>query len=121
MITLMSWGHKYGYPPANFKFDVSYFKNPWREKEIKDCPDKDERKKKIMEFMKNQKGLESIVMHISEIATLYNQLFPDENMYFAICCSAGEFRSPAIVELVGQELSKKKIKYAISHSKESLL
>lgn len=121
MITLMSWGHKYGNPPANFKFDVSYFKNPWREKEIKDCQDKGERKRKIIEFMKDQKGLESVVTHISEVATLYSQLFPDENMRVAICCSAGEFRSPAIVELVGQELSKKKVEYVISHSKESLL
>ena len=117
----MSWGHKYGTPPANFKFDVSYFKNPWREKEIRDCQDKDERKKKIIEFMKNQEGVESIVVHISEVIALYNVLFPNENMYVAICCSAGEFRSPAIVELIGKELSKKGVKYAVNHSKESLI
>ena len=121
MITLMSWGHKYGNPPANFKFDVSYFKNPWREKEIKDCPDKDERKKKIIEFMKSQEGVESTVTHISGVVALYSSLFPDEHICVAICCSAGEFRSPAIVELIGQELSKKKVQYEISHSSESLL
>ena len=121
MITLMSWGHKYGYPPANFKFDVSYFKNPWREKEIRDCQDKDERNKKIIEFMKNQKGAETIVINISEVIALYSLLFPDEHICVAICCSAGEFRSPAIVELIGKELSKRKVKYVISHSKESLL
>ncbi len=121
MITLMSWGHKYGAPPANFKFDVSYFKNPWREKEIRDLQDKGKRKKKIIEFMKNQEGVESIVTHISEVVALYSFLFPNENICVAICCSAGEFRSPAMVELIGQELSKKEIKHAINHSKESLL
>lgn len=117
----MSWGHKYGSPHANFKFDVSYFKNPWREKEIRDCQDRGERKKKIIEFMKNQEGVETIIMHISEMIEFYGLLFPDENIRVAICCSAGEFRSPAIVELVGTELSKRKVKYVISHSKESLI
>jgi len=117
----MSWGHKYGAPPANFKFDVSFFKNPWREKEIRNLKDKGKRKKKIIEFMKNQEGVGSIVERISDTVTLYNSLFPEENLYVAICCSAGEFRSPAIVELVGEELSKKKIKHVVSHSKESLL
>ena len=117
----MSWGHKYGTPPANFKFDVSYFKNPWREQEIKDCPDKDERRGKIIEFMKNQEGAESLVAHISGVIALYSTLFPDEHICVAICCSAGEFRSPAIVELIGEKLSKKGVKYAISHSKESLI
>ena len=121
MITLMSWGHKYGYPPANFKFDVSYFKNPWREKEIRNIQNKGRRKKKIIEFMKNQEGVGAVVTHISEVITLYDLLFPDEHICVAICCSAGEFRSPAIVELVGQELSKKKVQYEISHSSESLL
>src|SRR3989344_2762545 len=121
MITLISWGHKYGNPPANFKFDVSYFKNPWREKEIRDCQDKDERKKKIMDFMKNQEGVEITVVNIAALIAFYDSLFPGENMYVAICCSAGEFRSPAIVELIGNELSKRKVKYAISHSRESLI
>ena len=121
MITLMSWGHKYGSPPANFKFDVSYFKNPWREEEIRDCQDKEDRKKKIIKFMKNQKGVETVVSQISEVIALYNLLFPDENICVAMCCSAGEFRSPAIVELIGEELSKRKVKYVINQSKESLL
>ena len=121
MITLMSWGHKYGNPSANFKFDVSYFKNPWREKEIRDCSGKDERKKKIIEFMKNQEGVESVVANISEVVALYDTLFPDEHKCVAVCCSAGEFRSPAIVELIGEELSKRKIKHVINHSKESLI
>lgn len=121
MITLMSWGHKYGNPPANFKFDVSYFKNPWREKEIRNCQDKYEKKKKIIEFMKNQEGVETTVAHISEMIALYGLLFQDEDMRVAICCSAGEFRSPAIVELIGKELSKRKVKYVISPSKESLI
>lgn len=121
MITIMSWGHKYGNPPANFKFDVSYFKNPWREKEIRDCQNKNERKKKVIEFIKKQEGVEIVVAHISGVIALYDLLFPEENICVAVCCSAGEFRSPAIVELIGKELSKRKVKCAINHSKESLI
>ena len=121
MVTLMSWGHKYGNPPANFKFDVSYFKNPWREKEIRDCQDKDKRREKVVEFMENQEGVASVIAHISEVIALYDLLFPDENICVAMCCSAGEFRSPAMVEMIGKELSKRKVKFAINHSKESLI
>ena len=50
MIYLLSWGFKFGRPPANFAFDVSYFKNPWREKELRNGKEED-----IIEFMKKQK------------------------------------------------------------------
>lgn len=116
MITLMSWGHKYGSPPANFKFDVSYFKNPWRDKETRHSD-----KKTIISFMKQQKGVDKFTDNLVQMLVDLNEQFGEEEIKIAICCSAGEYRSPAIVELIGKELSKRKIKYAINHSKESLL
>jgi len=116
MITLMSWGHKYGTPPANFKFDVSYFKNPWRDKETRNSD-----KKTIISFMERQKGVNKFVLNLVQMLLDLNEQFKEEEIKVAICCSAGEYRSPAIVELIGKELSKRKVKYVINHSKESLL
>jgi len=116
MITLMSWGHKYGNPPANFKFDVSYFKNPWRDKEARHSD-----RETIISFMERQEGVNKFINNLVQMLGDLNEQFEEEEIKVAICCSAGEYRSPAIVELIGKELLKRKIKYAVSHSKESLI
>ncbi|OGZ74021.1 MAG: hypothetical protein A2832_02360 [Candidatus Zambryskibacteria bacterium RIFCSPHIGHO2_01_FULL_44_22b] len=116
MITLMSWGHKYGNPPANFKFDVSYFKNPWREKETRYS-----NRETIISFMEQQEGVNKFINNLVQMLVDLNEQFEEEEVKVAICCSAGEYRSPAIVELIGKELSKRKVKCVINHSKESLI
>lgn len=121
MITMMSWGHKYGQPPANYKFDVSYFVNPWREEAIRQQKDPTRRRKMILRQMQMQSKCEEFVASATMLIRTVNKLFPDENIKIAFCCSAGEYRSPAIVELVGDELKKFKIPFAIEHSKESKL
>ena len=71
--------------------------------------------------MKQQKGVDKFTDNLVQMLVDLNEQFGEEEIKIAICCSAGEYRSPAIVELIGKELSKRKIKYAINHSKESLL
>ncbi len=101
MIILKSWGFKYGEPKANFKIDVSYFKNPWREKIAKENVDA------CMIYMDNQEGFEEITENISELIASYERLYPKENLIFAFCCSAGEYRSPAAVRSVQEKLLNK--------------
>lgn len=105
MITLMSWGHKYGQPPANFKFDVSYLKNPWRVPELKDAP-----MSKILEYLEEQEEFTEIIESIAIVASTYERFYPGENHVFAICCSAGEYRSPIVAERVKSYLE---IKYGV--------
>jgi RNase adaptor protein for sRNA GlmZ degradation len=52
----MSHGFKFGAPKANFVFDVSYFKNPWREERLRNGSRED-----IMNFMHEQKEFDTIV------------------------------------------------------------
>lgn len=107
MITIISHGHKFGDPPANFKFDVSYFKNPWRDESIKDEQDPVKRTAMILEFMHNQEGVDLFVDRVSSLLRMLYLIYPDENIVVAFCCSAGEYRSPAIAEMVGIVLGEK--------------
>ena len=119
MITLMSYGFKFGRPEANIVFDVSLFKNPWRVEDLKATEKTSKVKKtKIIEFMVKQKGVYQFCQNIADIVKQYDTLFPDENITVALCCSAGEYRSPALVEIVNKLLPKE-IKRKIIQSKNS--
>lgn len=120
MITLKSHGFKFSRPEANLVFDVSYFKNPWRDAEIKEQSDPVLRKVMVLDFMKEQRGVKEMVDSISELIWTYYWMFSKENIQIAICCSAGEYRSPAMVELVAERLRKdKQMDFIIKHSENS--
>lgn len=104
MITLISKGFKYGKPDTNFLFDVSYFKNPWR------SPDEDPE-----EFMKSQESFYSITNAIYGVIQAYNSAFPDEDLRFGICCSAGEYRSPIIARFLKKKLEEIGLSVKLEH------
>ncbi len=101
MITLISWGHKYGVPIANFKFDVSFLPNPWRQEKLKGA-----KKKELTAYMEKQEGFTDLVNAFSNLIATYDELYPGEDMRFAFCCSAGEYRSVIMVECVALALSR---------------
>ncbi len=119
MITIKSFGFKYGRPEANIVLDVSYFKNPWRSEEIRHEKDIAKRAKLIMDYMMEQSGVEVFVTKTTDLIATYGVLFPEENIQIALCCSAGEYRSPSLVMLIANELSKRGIDCVVSHSHNS--
>jgi len=114
MITLMSWGFKYGKPESNFLFDVSYLVNPWRNLELRDAP-----RDKIIEFMHQQEGFTELVNAMADLIAIYEKLWSNDNLVFAFCCSAGEYRSPVVVEAVSDILKARGIRCEVSHGKNS--
>lgn len=116
MITLKSHGFKYSRPEANFVFDVSYFKNPWREEKFRTKGKDDNRLAKIEHFMKTQDGVMDYVFAAADMITVMSTNFCDENLIFAFCCSAGEYRSPIMVELVAKELHKRGVVFIIEEN-----
>ena len=121
MITLKSFGFKYGRPEANFVFDVSYLPNPWRDKEIRDCKDKKKRRILIKEFTQKDTNFYTIARGICHAIVAYNAAFPNENLVFGVCCSAGEYRSPVIVGIISDMLAELHIKHKVEQSKNSKL
>jgi UPF0042 nucleotide-binding protein len=119
MITLISQGFKFGRPDANFYFDVSYLANPYRDKKIREEKNLEKRSKLVMEFMEKQPEFNSIVNIITIAITTYNNMFEGEEMIFGICCSAGEFRSPSVVNAISKKLSRVKVNHKVIQSKTS--
>ena len=119
MITLKSHGFKFSRPEANIVFDVSYLVNPWREKRIREEEDPIKRKDMIMEFMLLQEGVMVLVRYLSDLVAWYGVMFANENIQIAFCCSAGEYRSPAMVALVADELERRNIKFIIKQNENS--
>ena len=119
MITLKSHGFKFSRPEANFVFDVSYFKNPWRDEEIRNELNRDARKELVVSFMKNQAGVTPFVNNLASLLSVLDTTFEDENIVIALCCSAGEYRSPAMVEMVSKELFVRNVSHKIIHSPNS--
>lgn len=114
MILLKSHGFKFGQPNANFVFDVSYLKNPWREKELRDA-----KKSELMKFMMMQSPFFELVNQFTLLIESIYKHYGEENLIFAFCCSAGEYRSPLTVELVAEKLLRRGIKVKIVHSENS--
>lgn len=107
MITIKSHGFKFSRPEANFVFDVSYLKNPWRDARVisgEITPEKS---------MFEQKEFSDIVTSIATVVETYYKFFPDENIVVAICCSAGEYRSPCTANAVGRILREKNIPHVL--------
>ena len=121
MVTLKSYGFKFGRPECNLMFDVSYFANPWRDFHITEEKSPSKRKKLIKEFMLEQKGYYEVVSSITKLILAYATFFPNENVQVGICCSAGEYRSPSVVESVAELLEVAGVESIIEHSKNSKL
>ena len=119
MITIQSFGFKYGKPEANIILDVSYFINPWRDESIRNEVDPAIRRRKIFDFMMKQDGIKDFVPRMVELLSCYDKLFPQENIQVAFCCSAGEYRSPAIAELVHDELKKQGVYSTLKENSNS--
>jgi RNase adaptor protein for sRNA GlmZ degradation len=121
MLTLKSHGFKYSRPEANIVFDVSYFVNPWRDESIRNETNPAIRRTKILDFMNSQEGIADFVKNVTGLLLNYNALFPKENLQVAFCCSAGEYRSPSMVEMVAEELRKKGVEVVVVQSVNSKL
>lgn len=102
MIYLFPHGFKFGTPHANVTFDVSYFKNPWRSQE-----------KNIAEFLSKEDNWADMMEAITNVISIYNQISKDSNVRVAICCSAGEHRSPQAVREISKLLKQRKIKHKV--------
>lgn len=108
-IKIVSFGFKYGLPSANYYFDVSFAKNPAREKEWGMFGNADH---KMIEFVLSQKPvaefIDLVVPLVEHIATL------DSFQVVAFGCSSGRHRSPIIVDEIANRLINK-ISISIVH------
>lgn len=119
MITVKSHGFKFSRPEANIVFDVSYFMNPWRDAAIRNEEDPKKQKELIMKYMNSQEGYSVFVDKIMNVLNYYILFQEKENIVVAFCCSAGEYRSPAIAMDIAERLKKINVNYKLEQGKNS--
>ena len=101
-ITITSFGFKYGLPNSNYYFDVSFLKNPAREKQWNLFSEPDEEMKK---FVTDQPAFKDFVKQVIPLIEVVTEL--DDDMRISFGCNAGRHRSFFVTEYVARELKKK--------------
>ncbi|MCB9913720.1 MAG: hypothetical protein H6828_01065 [Planctomycetes bacterium] len=114
-LTLLSFGFKYGQPPANHYFDVSFLKNPARE----DGWDL---------FSQRSDGMRRWVLEQRDAVEFLERMVPlacflaraDDDARIALGCSAGRHRSAILVEELARRLRAEGLDVHVHHREGSL-
>lgn len=109
-IRIISFGFKYGKPPANYIFDVSFLKNPksmtkWTENIWRLTP---EMRQYVLDQEKTQKFLKLVVPFIVYVSQ-------QTDCVIGIGCTGGHHRSVAIADEIAKHLIEMGIDVEIIH------
>lgn len=109
-VTLVSFGFKYGRPPANHVFDVSFLKNPAREASwgLWSTPS-DEMRHWVLAQPAAVEFLEAALPYVRFLART------DDDVRIAFGCSAGRHRSTILVEELARRLRDEGLDVAVYH------
>lgn len=112
-LTLLSFGFKYGPPPANHVFDVSFLTNPAREERFGLFADRDaEMRRFVLEQPAASEFLELVVPLIAQLVRC------DDDTRVALGCSGGRHRSTILVEEIARILRSTGLEVRIVHREE---
>lgn len=100
-ITLISFGFKYGQPNSNYYFDVSFLKNPAREKQWSLFSEPDA---EMGTFVTDQPAFKDFVEKVVPLIELLTEL--DDDMRVSFGCNAGRHRSFFVTEEVAKILKE---------------
>lgn len=109
-ISLVSFGFKYGRPPANHYFDVSFLKNPARERgwSLFSEPG-DEMRRWVLEQAAAVEFIDRLVPLACFLASA------DDDARIALGCSAGRHRSTILTEELARRLRAEGLEVDVSH------
>lgn len=110
MITLISFGFKYGPPNANYYFDVGFLKNPSRDKNWTFFSNPDDEMK---QFVLAQPDASTLINYVTPLIIFLSTI--DQNQIFAFGCSAGRHRSYIIVNALADKLREQGIGVNVKH------
>lgn len=109
-LTLLSFGFKYGQPPANHYFDVSFLKNPARQKAWSlFSATSDEMRSWVLGQPDAVEFLEAVVPLAKMLARA------DDDARIALGCSAGRHRSAILVEELARRLRAEGLDIHVYH------
>ncbi|MCI7551287.1 MAG: RNase adapter RapZ [Actinomycetaceae bacterium] len=108
MLTVMSFGFKYGLPlDANYVADVRFLPNPYWVHELRHLTGKDA---PVRDFVLGVDGAQSFADHYTELISSLIEGFKTQlknNLTIAIGCTGGKHRSVALTEEISRQLRER--------------
>ena len=112
-ITLLTFGFKYGRPPCNYFFDVSFLKNPAREKDwdlfSKPCANM---RKFVLEQENCIRFIDTVIPLLKAVTTF------DDDARIGLGCSSGRHRSYIIADEIKRRLESDDVLVKLIHREE---
>ena len=107
ILTFLSFGYKHGVPEdADLVFDIRFLKNPYFNESLKDL---DGTRKKIADFVASDKASGEFLEKLCDFLDFLIPKYSQEGKSYltlGIGCTGGKHRSVAIVEALGNRLSR---------------
>lgn len=109
-ITVVTFGFKYGPPPTNHYFDVSFLSNPARDPRwgLFSRPDDEMR-----DFVLRQPAAREFVSRAAELIAFLSE--QDDDLRIGLGCSAGRHRSVLLAETLAAELAGRGFDVVLVH------
>lgn len=109
-VTLLSFGFKYGPPPANHCFDVSFLRNPAREARFGLWSERsDEMRAWVLEQPEARAFLDAVVPLVELLSRV------DDDARVALGCSGGRHRSAILAEVLAERLAGAGVDVRVVH------
>ncbi len=115
VLTLISFGFKYGQPPANHYFDVSFLKNPAREARWGLWSEPEE---EMRQWVLGQAAAGEFLDALVPLAQLLARA--DDGARIALGCSAGRHRSTILTEELARRLRAAGLEIKVLHRERKL-
>jgi UPF0042 nucleotide-binding protein len=115
-VTIITFGFKYGAPPSNYSFDVSFVKNPARDPRwgMFSTASADG----MAEFVLSQPNAVNFLDSLIPMVGVLSQC--DDDLRIALGCNAGRHRSRIIAAELQRRLQAEGIASTIIHREEQL-
>lgn len=114
-VTLVTFGFKYGPPPANYCFDVSFVRNPARDARWGLFAELDDDMRAfVLEQSEARAFLDTLVPMVSVLAAC------DDDLRIALGCNGGRHRSRIMAEELQRRLLESGIDVSIVHREEQI-
>ncbi|MEL6349090.1 MAG: RNase adapter RapZ [Myxococcota bacterium] len=115
-VTLVTFGFKYGPPPTNYSFDVSFVRNPARDPRWGMFARADDQG--MREFVLEQPQAESFLKSLIPLIEVLSRC--DDDLRVGLGCNAGRHRSRIIAAEVQRRLQAVGIEAHLIHREELL-
>jgi len=116
MLTLISFGFKYGVPPdADFVFDSRVIPNPFYVAELRNLTGNDQ---PVFDYVMQHSQANELAEAISKVMELVIPLYPEVHKYnvvVAIGCTGGKHRSVSMVNYLSELLKGERRRLNIQH------